>query len=191
MNCSVIMDLLPTTGKPVLSGTGKSATLQCSFSGVYKQDKTVDIEVLYTRRATGNQTLKDFSKQLEALLEKTPGQIVRVAGQLRCLQFQDRASGMEIRKYQLAADSVTLSNEKKSMVGNVFVEGRVRALSNEPLIKRTAHGSRAHFWLYVQPEDDYHKLGYMGILLDGYDSVAARAEAMKLREKSLVYLASL
>ena len=117
-NCSVILDLLP-------------ATLQCSFSGVYKQYKTVNIEVLYTRRATGNQALKDFSKQLEALLEKTPAQIVRVAGQLRCLQFLDRGSGMEIKKYQLAADSITVSKEKKSIVGHIFVEGRIRALSNE------------------------------------------------------------
>lgn len=58
MPCEVILDLKPLTNKFDLLKSGKAAVLSCVFSGKFKAEHTIEIELLLTRRA-GSGSLQD------------------------------------------------------------------------------------------------------------------------------------
>lgn len=188
MSCTTIMDVKPLNEKFTFSQTGKSATIQCSFSGVYKCDRVVNVDVMLTRRSCpAGKDLKTYASELESLMQSDKtGLVFRIYGQLRCLQYQDFNSGDEVQSYQLVADTFEISDEEKPVFSNVVMKGGVRPLSNTDIYKDIGKTSKITFWLWAEPETNFEREGYLSLLVYGFGEIAESVKRMKVKEKSHV-----
>lgn len=183
MPCEVILDLKPLTNKFDLLKSGKAAVLSCVFSGKFKAEHTIEIELLLTRRA-GSGSLQDQIAEIEK--EIKDGALLRVSGKLRQLAYQDRNNGQEVNRLQVFAYNVSISPEEQPVYSVALMEGGVRKLSDTEIYKDLGNYRKVAFMLFSDPESTMDRETYLSVYCTGFDTVADRVNKSKLRDKSHV-----
>lgn len=179
MSCNAIMDLCPEESKFTLSQSGKSATLPCVFSGKYKSEHSIKIELVITNHS-GLARLTD----IEAAIER--GELLRAAGIVQHIQYQDRATGREIDQLRLFAYDVNPCAEKEPIFSTVMIEGGVRQLSDTEIFKDHGTFQKAAFTLFSNPSSEFDRETYLNVYCTGYGEVAQKIERLKLKDKAHV-----
>lgn len=179
MPCNAIMDLCPKESKFTLSQSGKSATLPCVFSGKYKSEHSIEIELVIANHS-GLARLTD----IEAAIER--GELLRAAGIVQHIQYQDRATGREIDQLRLFAYDVNPCAEKEPIFSTVMIEGGVRQLSDTEIFKDHGAFQKAAFTLFSNPSSEFDRETYLNVYCTGYGEVAQKIERLKLKNKAHV-----
>ena len=181
MPCNVILDLRPAAERFVFSKSGKSATLPCVFSGKFKSENTIDIELVITGRS-GFAAVKEQAEELEKGIAE--GSLLRVIGVMQRIAYQDRDSGQEIDQLRVYALDVTFSAEKEPIFSVAQMEGGVRKLSDTEIFKDHGDYRKVAFSLFSNPSSDFDRETYLTVYCTGYGEVADKVERLKLKDKA-------
>lgn len=183
MSCYITMDLCPKDSTFSLSKSGKSATLLCSFSGKYKSENHIDIDLVLTSRS-GFGSVKEQVAELEQKI--AAGSLLRVSGMLQRMLYQDRDSGEEIDRLRVYAFDIAPSAEKEAIFSSVFMEGGVRKLSDTEIFKDLGSYRKAAFFLFADPTSEFDRETYLNVYCTGYGEVADKVNRLNLKDKSHV-----
>lgn len=177
MSCNVMIDLKAIGTAFALSPKGYSATLLCEFSGHYKLENKVQIELVVSKAASSGRPLDVYTSELNELI--CTGTILRVAGQLEKIAYQEREGGREVEKLRLFAYRVEPSNETEPVYSVATIIGKVK-------LRDTVAGG-VSFFVSVVPKEENARSAFLNILVGANgDKLVRRVTKMNLNEKSYI-----
>jgi hypothetical protein len=180
----VIMDLRAKSVAFTLSHTQKSASVICEFSGRFKSENTIEIELVVTKQTSFGRPIDLYVQELNQII--SAGRLLRANGQLERLAYQEREGGREVDKLRMIAYQLDESNEAEPIFSVAAVQGYVGLPLNAAFYKEDGGRCNANFILSAAPESGQDKEAYLSIFVSAFGEIAQQVRKMKVKEKSYV-----